>query len=107
VLCEVFEDCCYDLFENRENKALLIAALEQDIYGFVDVIINSKTQMMYFQAIPLHDTEYWVLVGVNREHVIAHLDLAKLRFPIFIIGVLFVISTMDSIWQRVQKIRKN
>jgi len=95
-----------DLFECQRNKILILTAIEKDKVGKVTIRLNGAEQELFFHAIPLYNVEYWVIIGVNRSLIVERLDADKLRIPIFIIGILFVISTMDSIWQRIIKIRK-
>jgi len=96
----------FDLFECEINKRIIIEAIQQNQIGQVVITLGGREQDLYFHAIPLHDVEYWVVIGVDRQRIIERLDINKLRVPIFIIGILFIISTMDSIWQRIIKIRR-
>jgi hypothetical protein len=93
------------VFDN-ENIQIILNTISNNKIGYVEIMLNNEKQTFYFQAIPLNNTEYWVLVGVNRNSVIERLNINKIKIPIFIIGLLFIINAMDSIWQRIVKIRR-
>jgi len=93
------------LFEDVEIRQIIMDAIQKDKMGRIDIPFNGSRMDLFYQAIPMNDVEYWVVLGLDKARVIDNLDLNRIKFPIFIIGLLFVISTMDSIWQRIVKIR--
>ena len=96
----------FDLFESEDNIQIVMEAISESNAGFIDVVIGGATRRLYFQAIPLDNTEYWIFVGVNREILLETFDFSILQIPIFIVGLFFTISIMDSVWQRILKIRR-
>ena len=94
------------LFEDENNLPIIQLAIAESNTGFVEIIINGHLQMLYFHAIPLDNIQYWIFIGVSRERVLEEFDFSSLRLPIFIIGFFFTISIMDSVWQRITKIRR-
>jgi hypothetical protein len=108
---EYYDDFSYysaslNHFENEINKHLIMDAIEHNKTGYVEILLNGKPQTFYFHAIPLNNTQYWVLVSVDRDRIIKYLDLDRLRIPIFIIGLLLIIVAEDNIWQRIMKIKR-
>lgn len=96
----------FDLFEYDGNRSVIYNAITMSNTGSVELVVGGKQQELYFQAIPLDNTKYWIFVGVNRERVLQSFDFSLLINPILIIGLLFTLSIMDSVWQRVKQIRK-
>ena len=101
----VTDEADSDLFKNEEIMQSIENAIRKENVGRTEIFFDGGQMELFFHAIPLDDVEYWVLIGVDRTRIVNNLDLDKLRIPIFIIGLLFIVSTMDSIWQRIMKIR--
>jgi hypothetical protein len=107
LLLELYScNAVFNIFQDENNRTIIISALSENTFGLVEVSLYGEIQEMYFQAIPLNNIEFWVLIGIDRNYIVSNLDLDKLRLPIFMIGVLFIISTMDGIWQRIVRIRR-
>lgn len=96
----------FDIFEDERNLDIIISATYESNVGFIEVWIDGEIQPLYFHAIPLEHTKYWVFVGVNRCEVIAGLDLSRLRLPIYMVWILVIVSVMDSVWQRILRIKQ-
>ena len=95
----------FDLFENEENLCVVMGAIAESNTGFIEVVVNGVLRELYFHAIPLDDTEYWIFVGVNREVLLATFDFTMLQIPMLVVGLFFTVSIMDSVWQRILRIR--
>ena len=96
----------FDIFENVGNVDIIMDAISKSNTGFIEIIINGEQVELFFQAIPLYNTKYWIFVGVNRVRVVETFDFSVLQIPIIAIGLLFTISTMDSVWQRIVKTKR-
>ena len=95
----------FDLLECEENLGVVLDATAEANTGFIEVNIGGAQRLLYYHAIPLENTEYWIFIGVNRELLLATFDFTILKIPMLIVGLLFTVSLMDSIWQRMLRIR--
>lgn len=96
-----------NVFEDERNRVIITEAIEESNgTGIVKIWIEDEKIGFYFHSIPMEDVKYWIMIGVNREVVVASLDLSNLRWPGFVLVGLFAVAILDSIWQRITKVKR-
>lgn len=93
-------------FENEKNVEIIKNIIDSQVKSQQFVLrcgdCNSEECDWYIQAVPMRETLYYVMIGVNENTIKADTDTSLFNLFTFIVGLLLIISVEDSVYQRMK-----